>query len=106
MKDILKQGWQSFDVRGCLEDTILKGVLKNHSYNIEENGELKLVCIISEHSNPNLTKGIVFPETHSGDDQAYRTVIDNQIRDKDIDLLKLKCLIKAKQNGWNIKKLN
>ena len=40
MKDILKQGWQSFDVKGCLEDTILKGVLKNHSYNIEENGDV------------------------------------------------------------------
>jgi hypothetical protein len=106
MENILKQGWQSFDVEGCLKDTLLQGILKSHSYSIEENGQLKTICIISEHSNPNLTKALIFHQESSCGFGSYKTESCNDVKDKDIDLLKLKCLIKAKQLGWNIKKLN
>jgi hypothetical protein len=105
MKDFLKQGWQSFDVKGCLKDTLLQGILKNHSYSIEEDGELKTICIISEHSNSNLTKALIFHQESDDGFGCYKTEDYSDMRDKDIDLLKLKCLLKAKELGWNIKKL-
>ena len=106
MKDILKQGWQSFDVRECLKDTLLQGMLKNHSYNIEDDGKIKTICIISEHSNPKLTRALIFHQESFDGCGSYKAEDCLDMNDKDIDLLKLRCLIKAKQLGWNIKKLN
>jgi len=89
MDNDVKNGWHN----------ILIGEVVYLSYYI--NNERVCRTWVIHNSNGDGYKGQIYRCNHSASnkDKPYTSIVS----DEDLDVLKLKCLVKAKEMGWNVK---